>query len=80
MEALMNKVVVENSKNPHVLNSENNIKVNKITDNIFDINLNGNTIVTHGQHGTLKIESQRVIKYSQTEVNPITKKIQKAFD
>ena len=80
MKTLMNELIVENSKNPHVLNSENSIEVNKITDSIFDINLNGNTIVTHVQHGTLKIESQRVIKYLQTELNPITKKIQNTFD
>jgi len=40
----------------------------------------GNAVVTHGEHGTLATESKHVMKYVQQEVNPLTKKMQAAFD
>jgi len=36
--------------------------------------------VTHGEHGTLVTESENIIKYVQQELNPLTKKMQNAFD
>jgi len=36
--------------------------------------------VTHGEHGTIRTESRTVIKYVQQEVNPVTKKLQNAYD
>jgi hypothetical protein len=34
----------------------------------------------HGEHGTIAIESPNVIKYVQQELNPVTKKLQNAWD
>ena len=80
MEVHDKSFVVEKSTHPHVLESEKAIEIEKIDDSTLDITLNGNSIVTHGQHGTLKIDTKRVIKYVQKEVNPVTRKIQNAFD
>lgn len=80
MKNLNENFVVEKSTNPHVLESEKTIEVVNLGEGTLDITLNGNSIVTHGEHGTLKIESNRVIKYNQKELNPVTKKLQNSFD
>ena len=52
-----------------------------ITDSNGNIQeVNGDGVVTHGEHGTLKTESKNVIKYVQQELNPVTRKIQNAVD
>ena len=40
----------------------------------------GHAVVTHGEHGTLATEAQHIIKYVQQEYNPVTQKMQAAFD
>jgi len=75
-----NSIALEKSTNTHRLESDSNIEVQNITESIVKIKTNGDTIVTHGQHGTLRVESENVIKYVQQEVNPVTKKMQNAFD
>ena len=77
---MKNIIIVEKSTHPHKLESDKKIVVNKIDDNTLDIELNGETIVTHGEHGTLKVESERVIKYNQQELNPVTRSMQRVFD
>jgi hypothetical protein len=75
-----NSITLEKSTNTHLLESDSKIETQKITESIVMIKTNGDTIVTHGEHGTLKVESENVIKYVQQEVNPVTKKMQNAFD
>ena len=75
-----NKVVVlEPSTNTHTL-SANNVAVTDLGNGILKLRIDGAGIVTHGEHGTLTTESKDVIKYVQQEVNPVTKKIQNAWD
>jgi sulfur carrier protein ThiS len=75
-----NTIALEKSTNTHTLQSSDRIEVKQITDSILMIRTNGESIVTHGEHGTIKVESNDVIKYVQQEVNPVTKKMQNAFD
>ena len=75
-----NTIALEKSTNTHTLQSSDRIEVKEITDSILMIRTNGESIVTHGEHGTMKVESNDVIKYVQKEVNPVTKKLQNAFD
>lgn len=75
-----NVIALEKSTNTHTIQSDSRIEVQPITNSIMKIRTNGETIVTHGEHGTLKVESTNVIKYVQQEVNPVTKKMQNAFD
>lgn len=75
-----NRLALEKSTNTHTLESNSRIDSTNITESIVKVKLNGDTVITHGEHGTLKIESDNVIKYVQQEVNPVTKKMQNAFD
>jgi len=47
---------------------------------ILKLKTNKQSKVVHGEHGTLGIESEHVLKYVQQELNPITKKLQNAWD
>jgi len=75
----MKKVVLEKSTNTHTLEA-NKIVSKDCGDGILQLKVNGDGIVTHGEHGTLKTESENVIKYIQKEYNPVTQKLQNAFD
>lgn len=44
------------------------------------LKIEGDGLVTHGEHGTVKTESPNVIKVNQQEVNPVQQKLQPAFD
>ena len=77
----MNKqvVVLEPSTNTHYV-SANSIEVTNLENSTLKLKINGDGIVTHGEHGTLVTESPNVIKYNQQEFNPITRKLQNAYD
>ena len=75
----MKTVVLEPSTNTHTLTSEN-VNVKEIENGILMIKTIGEGVITHGEHGTLRTESENIIKYVQQELNPITKKMQNAFD
>jgi len=72
-------VVLEPSTNTHSLNA-NSVSVEKIDNSILKLKVEGEGIVTHGEHGTLTTESKNVIKYVQQEYNPVTRKLRNAFD
>ena len=76
----MNKIVLENSTNTHVLNSKNEVNVTNLSDSTLLLKIKGKGIVTHGQHGTIIQESPTVVKYVQQEFNPVTRMLQNAFD
>lgn len=76
---MKNFEILEASTNTHKI-SANKITKKEIGDGMLKLNIIGDGIVTHGEHGTLKTESNTVFKYTQQEVNPITKKMQNAFD
>jgi hypothetical protein len=76
-----NEVVLEPSTNTHKLVSNGNIKVKELAKGILKLTIPSNDgIVTHGEHGTIRTESSNVIKYVQQELNPVTQKLQNAFD
>ena len=62
----MNKqvVVLEPSTNTHAV-SANSIEVVNLDNSTLKLKINGDGIVTHGEHGTLVTESPNVIKYNQ---------------
>jgi len=72
-------VVLEPSTNTHAM-SANSITVDKLDESTLKLKIVGPGIVTHGEHGTLVTESENVIKYIQQEFNPVTKKLQNAYD
>ena len=71
--------ILEASTNTHKI-SANQITKTELGNGMLKLNIEGEGVVTHGEHGTLKTESTTVFKYTQQEVNPITKKMQNAFD
>ena len=73
------EVVLEPSTNSHKILADE-IKATPITESILMLDVKGSGIVTHGEHGTLKTESKRVIKYVQQEYNPVSRAIQNAVD
>jgi len=79
MENNKQTVVLEPSTNTHQIQANSIEKIN-IDESILKLKIKGDGIITHGEHGTLVTESENVIKYVQKEFNPITKKLQNAFD
>ena len=79
MENNKQTVVLEPSTNTHQVEA-NSIEKTIIDESILKLKIKGHGIVTHGEHGTLVTESENVIKYVQQEFNPITRKLQNAFD
>ena len=72
-------VVLEQSTNTHQLHASNVVSKD-LGNGTIKLKIEGEGVVTHGEHGTVKIESENVIKYVQQEVNPVTKKMQAVFD
>jgi len=70
-------LVLEESTNTHVLHGV--IESEKISDSVIKAKVKDAKVV-HGEHGTLAIESDVVVKDTQTEVTPVTKALQNAFD
>jgi hypothetical protein len=76
----MQVVVLEPSTNTHRLESEK-IEVTDLGNGILKLKTSpGGGVVTHGEHGTLVTQSEHVIKYVQQEVNPLTQRMENAFD
>ena len=76
-----NQVILEPSSNTHVLNAgSNNVSVEDFGNGILKLNISGEGIVTHGEHGIIKTEAPVVLKYVQLELNPVTKLLQNNFD
>ena len=71
-------VVLEPSTNTHTMT--NVTQVENVTESILKLKTTKNSKVVHGEHGTLGIESENVIKYVQQEFNPVTGKLQNAWD
>lgn len=75
----LKKEVLEPSTNTHTLYAQN-IAKKDLGNGILKLQIQGDGIVTHGEHGTIKTESPNVIKYVQQELNPVTRKLQNAYD
>lgn len=76
----MQTVTLEPSTNTHRLTSAK-VSVTDLGHGILRVSVpEGHAVVTHGEHGTLCTESPNIIKYVQQEYNPITKKMQAAYD
>jgi hypothetical protein len=75
----VNSVVLEPSTNTHVMEAQEVVKED-LGEGILKLKVKGEGVVTHGEHGTLKTQSEHVMKYVQQEVNPVTRRLQNAFD
>lgn len=76
----MQTVTLEPSTNTHRLTSIK-VSVEDLGHGILRVEVPaGHAVVTHGEHGTLATESRNVMKYVQQEYNPVTQKMQAAFD
>ena len=76
----MQTVTLEPSTNTHRLTSTK-VSVTDLGHGILRVEVPaGHAVVTHGEHGTLATEAQHIIKYVQQEYNPVTRKMQAAFD
>ena len=73
------EVVLEPSTNTHTLKG-NVISSTDLGNGVMKLKVGSAGVVTHGEHGTIRTESPNVIKYVQQEVNPVTKRLQAAFD
>jgi hypothetical protein len=73
-------IVLEPSTNTHKMvgNVEIIEKLNDLGGLV--IQTNDSSLVLHGEHGVICTEEKHIVKLVQQEVNPITKKLQNAFD
>ncbi|MFW6219972.1 MAG: hypothetical protein ACOC33_03955 [bacterium] len=76
---MKNSIVLEPSTNTHTLNG-NIIESEKISNSVIDLKIKGDGVVLHGEHGTIRTESNFITKYTQKEMHPISKKLMNAFD
>ena len=74
------KLFLEKTTNTHVLEADKIKVVANIDPTTQVLEIEGEGMVTHGEHGVLKTESQHVIKYVQQEFNPITRIVEAAYD
>ena len=74
----MRTIVLEPSTNTHSMTDV--VNVVNVDSTTLLTETSKSSIVVHGEHGTLGMESQFVVKYNQKEVNPITGMLQNAFD
>lgn len=75
---MVKTIALEPSTNTHSMT--NVVEVESVTESILKVKTTGKSNVVHGEHGTLGIESEHVIKYVQQELNPVTQKLQNAWD
>ena len=75
-------VLLEESTNTHILKGKVEVVKKFSKMNTIVLDTNGSTIVEHGHHAVVSTEpeTQRVIKITQQEFNPITKAMMNAFD
>lgn len=71
-------IVLEPSTNTHTITEV--ISAENITESIVKVKTTRESKVIHGEHGTIGIESENVVKYVQQELNPLTKKFQNNWD
>lgn len=71
-------IVLEPSTNTHMMTGV--VSVENVTESTLKVKTSGNSKVVHGEHGVIGIESPNVIKYVQQEFNPVTGKLQNAWD
>lgn len=83
----MAKFVLEQSTNTHAIEADHIVatEINEICTNLqfaicTKLQISGDGIVTHGEHGVIKTEAEIVLKYNQMELNPVTKALNAAFD
>lgn len=70
---------LEKTSNTHVLKASK-INIIKEIGSTQVIAIEGEGIISHGEHGIIKTESPHIIKYVQQEFNPITRIIENAYD
>ncbi len=75
----MEKLVLEPSTNTHQIEAKK-ITNEDLGNGILKLKIEGEGVITHGEHGSIKTESKDVIKYVQQELNPVTRKLQNAYD
>ncbi len=76
----MSKIIaLEETTNTHKIKAQNVKKIHEDGSTIL-IQVKGEGVISHGEHGTIVTESPFVLKYVQKEVNPITQKIEDAND
>lgn len=71
-------VILEPSTNTHSIT--NVLEVENVNESILIMRTSEDSKVLHGEHGTIGIESPIVMKYVQQELNPVSKKLQNAWD
>lgn len=76
-----NRLVLEKSTHTHEIESNGIISSTELAPSTIKLKMEtGVGIVRHGEHGTIRTESENVIKYVQQEFNPVTQAMQNAYD
>lgn len=74
----MRQIVLEETTNTHTVTG------NEVVENFRENEIVGFTTkeakVTHGEHRDINLPAGNYIKYVQQELNPVTRKMQQAYD
>lgn len=77
---MKNVIILEPSSSVHKLECKATPITVRLDASSLFVTTNGESIVTHGHHGTLAVESKTFLKVVQQELNPVTAELQNAFD
>lgn len=71
--------ILEPSLHLHTLQASE-VKILKKTNEYELLEVQGNGLILHGEHGTLVTKEKYLVKYNQQELNPITNYFENVFD
>ena len=77
--AELKTVVLEPSTNTHKLEGRI-VNSTDLGNSMIALEIEGDGIVTHGEHATLVTQSRKVAKVIQQEYNPVSRTMQNACD
>jgi hypothetical protein len=80
MKNFSESYVLEPSTNTHKLISTQKIVGKELPNGSIMLKIEGEGLVTHGEHGVMKTESSFVMKTNQMEFHPVQKAFTRVWD
>lgn len=76
---MLQTIALEKSTNTHTATKIQSAE--ELNDGVVSLKATKDeSLVLHGEHGPMVLESENVVKYVQQELNPMTKKFRQAYD
>lgn len=73
------QIELEPSTNTHTLSAPK-VEKEELEEGIMKVDVEGDGVVQHGEHGSMKVESGRTFKFPQYEHDPIQQAMRPTYD